>query len=83
MGRTNDAYASRALQANLAAVAEKPGEPARIVTYDTVGVARTTATQLRSGRKFTNRPAGEWEFFTGETEDGRFGVWARFTPPEQ
>ncbi len=65
---------------NLARVSQKPGEPARVVTYDNPQSARAIASQLRQGKKLPNRPVGEWEFKTGETDDGRFGIWAIYQP---
>lgn len=75
---------TKQLAENLEAVAraghKTPGCSARIVSYDNHVTARTQATELRKGRKLPNRPAGIWEFKTGPTEDGRFGIWARYWP---
>lgn len=69
-----------ALGENLVAVSKKPGTPGRIVVYDTAHTARTIAGELRNGRKQPNRPVGQWTFETGQTEDGRFGIWATYRP---
>lgn len=81
-----------ALRDNLVALSEAPpgsggatppSRTARIVVYGADNTARSTATALRQGRKLPNRPAGTWEFTTGPTDDGRFGIWATYTPPSE
>lgn len=65
---------------NLNSVATRPGRFARVVSYGTEGVAKTVASKLRHGQKTTrDRPVGEWEFKTGITDEGRYGIWAKYT----
>lgn len=44
-------------------------------TYDLKRSAIEIASHLRRGVKAI--PPGRWEFQAGETDDGRYGVWAR------
>lgn len=65
---------------NMAVVAQRPGSFARIVTYDGQDTARTITSKLKRGQKARYRAAGTWEFATGPTDDGRYGVWAKYLP---
>lgn len=58
-----------------------PGEWVRIATYETRGTADTVASDLRRFRRTKRRPAGTFEFRSGQVADGTdFGVWARYEP---
>lgn len=67
----------RPLARNMALVKrDHPDVWVRIVAYTSGSTAKTTASELRSGKRTV--PPGNWEFRSGQIEDGRYAVWAKF-----
>lgn len=66
---------------NLLELVKTPDEWGRIMTYSLAGNASKTATEFRSGKR--RRPPGRWEFTNGPTDNGRFGIWARYLGPDE
>lgn len=72
----------------LIAADQPPKTWARIKTFDKATSARVLASQLRHGARAPDRPAGGWEFvvrqlFDDDLDAGRYGLWARYTPPTE
>ena len=78
-----EAGALRPMARNLlAAKSDHPGVWVRIVAYGTGSTAANTANELRNGKR-PGIPAGRWEFRSGQLEDGRYGVWAKYLGDEE
>lgn len=69
------------LSDNMFKVAESPERSGLIATYTNGNSASAVVSELRSGKKGARRPAGTWEFRSVPTGDGKYEIWAQFTPP--
>lgn len=65
---------------NMLEMMKTPNEWGRVSTYTLPNNASKTARDLRRGTR--KKPPGRWEFSHGPTDDGRFGVWAKYLGPE-
>lgn len=66
---------------NLLELVKTPNEWGRIMTYAQAFNASKAANSFRSGLR--RRPPGRWEFTNGPTDNGRFGIWARYLGPDE